>query len=549
MKNLKIILFSLIVLLVSSCSLTERSDYTLSTQTVFSNEKDAQLALNGCYAYLISYDLYGQQLMELEEGGSGIFYAQCNGGDPDLLASLTFLNSSSYLASVWRGLYKAIANANGVIYGIDHGSLANEAQKTHLKGQALFIRGLCYMNLGQLFEKAPINIDLASQDRINIPPSEPTVVLNQATSDFLNAMDLLADSLTTDPSVPNKTSCNAFLAKTYYYLNDFENAKLYGEKVIGKYQLEQNYAALFSSTLKKTSEDIFMLNCIPTFPDGMGNRLSWIFSPQSGTTGNSWARYVPTKSFFDFFMSKHMYDPRMKAAFLTDSILNVKSTPTSFMWCYPLGINYTKLADPSNPDSTEFIGKVAGLYNKTTQKLDSFNVWTRYTTTQSQHNGWPVLKKTFDAAQTAQLGHGNIRVLRYTDIMLMMADVERKIGEPAKGLTYVNAVLDRARKAGTNGQPLAWALGDLTELNVYHERLFELFGEGFSFVETRRLGLDFFKKEVIDRHDRHKMTIAQSRLKGTPSFYDRLFKDKVADWSQVMKYPVPKTETDKNSGF
>lgn len=86
-------------------------------------------------------------------------------------------------------------------------------------------------------------------------------------------------------------------------------------------------------------------------------------------------------------------------------------------------------------------------------------------------------------------GPGNIRILRYADILLLASEAYNEIGNSGKALEYINMVRARARKSNT------FILKDITITDqsqlrekIYHERRVELAMEQHRWFDLVRWG-------------------------------------------------------------
>ena len=77
----------------------------------------------------------------------------------------------------------------------------------------------------------------------------------------------------------------------------------------------------------------------------------------------------------------------------------------------------------------------------------------------------------------------NQRLMRYADVLLMLAECEAEVGTPAQAAVYINMV--RARP-GVNMTPVAPATKNAALRAVMHERSVELAGEGGNNIDILR---------------------------------------------------------------
>lgn len=568
----KIFIFLAIGMLMVSCNklLTESPKYTINSTNAFNSTTTAQMALDGCYGYLISWNAYGQAYFELTLGGSGESWALRNGSDQDQLASLNVLNSNGTLGQVWTGMYSTIAQCNAFIENVDKGSLS-DSLKNFYAAQAHFIRALCYYNLAGIWGDVPLRISASSVDSLNMPRTPKATVYQQVSADwkfaaqYLPAADNSADQTL---SVPTKYAAYAYLAKLYWLLGSNDNtssspnwalAKVYGDSVLNAsaYSLEPKFSNLFIDGTNNSKEIIFKLN-VSTNLSGMGSRISWLFAPSSSTTGISWGRFKPLKSLYDLFKGTYPNDPRLATTFET-SYKGSNGTAAVATQAYPNisykvgsttyidSVHYALLANPTNPTIAEITSQDSRLV-------------TTFTATNGANEGWPYYYKYVDPTATAQLGNKQILVYRYADFLLLMADVYNELGQTTTAVSLINQVLTRARTsvspAAADPQNIAASITrDSLRTRIFNERLFELVGEPDMFFDTRRRGTGYFGI-VLQRNNSHNITYTDATnpaLSATLTYKDRVFDNTVnvsGDSSFLKKnmlLPIPVIELNTNS--
>lgn len=553
MKKLFIPLFALMVTATSCNSLLQEDPkYTINGQTLFESESDAQLALNGCYGYLTVYDTYGQAFWEVQEGASGLFWAKTDASIQDELASLKVLPNNSLTTMSWRGFYVAIANCNLFLSNLYASNLSDEF-KAYTAAQAKFIRGLCYYNLVYTFGGVPLRLEPSTAENSNMPRSSKEEVLIQIESDWKDALENGLKAKEADSSLPSQLVANAYLAKLYWMMASEENsssspywakAKEYGDKVIGNYALEGNVATLFATGTTESVESIFKLNTsLYSIRDDQGNRTNWVFSPANSTNGISYGRVRISKAFHDDFRGTYPTDPRLDVTMLS----RYKDAAGNDKYAYPfflLNGNLESMIDysdasinPTNPDPINISEPARKRF------IDVGG---------GDHDGWPYLAKTFDPNAEAQRSNKQFFLYRYADLLLLMADVENELGNNSQSVSYLNQVLSRARNSVT---PAAIHPQDVVanlsqeemRLQIYRERLFELSGECFTFIETRRRGEEFFKTHIMEHYNSHLVTQSHTPVEVNNKFWDRLLP--VASSKKVMLMPISQDELNANSAI
>lgn len=553
MKKIFIFVFTLLMAM-TSCNdlLQEDPQYTINGKTLFKRESDAQLALNGCYGYMIGWDAYGQAFWEVQEGASGLYWAQTNNQMQDELSSFRVPANNALVTMSWRGFYIVIANCNLFLDNLADSPLSEEF-KSYAGAQAKFLRALCYYNLAYTFGDVPLRLEPSSPANINMPRISKAQILAQVETDWKDALSGLKDT-EANSSLPTVHTVNAYLAKLYWMMASEENkpessywalAKVYGDKVINMYQLEPKAGTIFNASTKDSKESIFKLNTsIISVKDDQGNRTNWLFSPQNSTTGISWGRYRIAKAFHDDFRGTYPTDPRLDVTIMTTwknksnvsqyayPYYVVKSGREETLHCI---IDYTDPAvNPTNPDTTQMDEKARKAFMRSG----------------GDHQGWPYLAKTFDAQAEAQRSHKNIFLYRYADLLLLMADVENELGNKSKALEYLNSVLARARNSAPptsvypKDVPATISQEDL-RIMIFRERQFELVGECLTFMDVRRRGEDFFKKHIMERYNNHLITKGHSPAQANANFWDRMLP--LSQSRKNLLMPIPQDELNANS--
>ncbi|MDD5508140.1 MAG: RagB/SusD family nutrient uptake outer membrane protein [Bacteroidales bacterium] len=115
---------------------------------------------------------------------------------------------------IWASAYDCINRVNNVIYRLpDIGDLTPDERDSY-DGEALFLRGLCYFNLVELFGGVPLKVQ-PTLDLSNIDQARNTVdaVYDQIIEDLLDAEQKLPSS--SSPGRASAFSATALLARVY----------------------------------------------------------------------------------------------------------------------------------------------------------------------------------------------------------------------------------------------------------------------------------------------------------------------------------------------
>jgi hypothetical protein len=242
----------------------------------------------------------------------------------------------------------------------------------------------------------------------------------------------------------SKGAAKGLLAKLYMLRKDYPKAELYCQEIIGstQYSLQPKYSDNFLPVGENGRESVFEFNAAALDPiDGVTGPGATPYNMIQGVRGIpnlGWGFNRPSDNLVSSFENG---DPRREATVIyVGEVLPDGSTQVQ--------------------DNPEIIGE---RYNQ--------KAWV------PAHSG------------LQDNGPGNIRVLRYSDILLLAAEALNENGKPAEALVYLNQVRKRAR--GTNN----FILPDVTtttqsELRekIYKERRVELALEQHRWFDLLRWG-------------------------------------------------------------
>jgi len=164
MKTTLIISLSLLMLFTISCSdfLNEQNPNAIPSEGYFTSETDVDKAVNGIYQAIRSNNCLGETsdlYTEERSDNTGRNDNQSNAGEPFQFTDFSLLPSNTYVKSHWNSLYSAVSRTNFLLSGIDKVVFKNEDQKAIYKSEALFIRALIYFHLVRKWGDVPMVTD------------------------------------------------------------------------------------------------------------------------------------------------------------------------------------------------------------------------------------------------------------------------------------------------------------------------------------------------------------------------------------------------------
>jgi hypothetical protein len=348
-------------------------------------------------------------------------------------------------------------------------------QKSRIIGQAYFLRGLAYYNLATTFKTVPvITAPVTNPEDYFAPTATEDVLWNQIFSDFQAAETNLPISYdnVTGPDLgqkgrATKGAAAGMLGKSYLYRKDWAKAGAQFEKfftgpLANVYSLRPDYRDNFKDINENNSESLFEIQ----FAEGIGTDFNWTFDPTTswkqvtaisvtyGMEGAGFSDYLPTRWLYNEF----------------------KLEPT--------------IAGKSDPRLLATIGSYEPADNSTMAYGQDWIVFlTSHGVTNPTTRIYP-RKQTNDglgrAAETPESGI-NYRILRYSDILLMYAEVLNELNRTAEAYPFIQQVRTRANLAS-----LAVVRPNMTQAQMRdqlaHERALEFAIEGQRINDLIRWG-------------------------------------------------------------
>ncbi|MEO5892647.1 MAG: RagB/SusD family nutrient uptake outer membrane protein [Ferruginibacter sp.] len=388
---------------------------------------------------------------------------------------------------IWREFYLVVNRSNQVLTYVaqyDESVLPAE-EKNRILGQAYFLRGLAYYNLATSFKVVPvITSPLVDPGEYSTVTATEEVLWNQIYADLAAAeanLPVSYDNITGldqgQKGRATKGAAAGLLGKAYLYRKDYAKAGIQFEKFLtgplkGVYSLMPDYRDNFKDTKENNSESLFEVQ----FTEGTGTDANWAGDPTGswkqvqaisvtyGMEGAGFSDYLPTRWIYDEYKKEKTIsgksDPRLLA------------TIASY--------------EPAD-NSTQAYGRP--WFNPQT------SIYPRKYTNDGVGNG-----KAFETAPESGI---NYRVLRYSDILLMYAEVLNETGKTADAYPYIQQVRSRALLPDLATVKPAMTQAQMRD-QLGHERALEFAIEGQRINDIIRWGwlYDATKLAELKAHDK-----------------------------------------------
>jgi len=444
---------ALISMLMLSCSkefISIDPVSTVTTDLVYKTDKDFQDALTNTYAVFqtVYSDMWQIGDLRGDDTKSGLV-SNLTASEMDKF----ILNSDAGIVSnAWRNYYIIINRANYILAKIANADVAVVTKKDRYIGETKFLRALAYFNLVRIFGDVPMVVTVLSIDESYKVPREKAdkIYSDVIIPDLLDAVNKLPVSYTgTDVGRATQGAAKALLGKVYLTTHDFIKAETTLQALTASpftYALLPKFNDLFDYTKNEHhSEYIFDIEYEEGINEGStfttqfslsfqaSGALSQVlidaFKLPSSTIGSGGDQGCPHDGLFSAF---NPIDLRM-------GITCAK------------GYTYNGVYTPISPTG---IGSFTLKYMVTSVKLND--------------------------------SRANWKVIRYADVLLMLAEALNENGKTTEALVQLNKVRVRA------GVPVYAGLTQADARNkILLERRFELHMEGHRWFDLLRTGLAY----------------------------------------------------------
>ena len=425
----------------SSCEdfLTEDNPNKIPVENYFSSENDVERAVNGAYTALRSGSCMGEgSTMYTEERSDnmGRIDNQSSSGEPFQFTDFSLLPSNTYLKTHWTAMYKTVTNCNFAIKGANTIQFEKEADKLNYIAEAKFVRALAYFDIVRKWGDAPLVTDYLTT------PTEVTAqtVRVEKAKVYEQIVQDLKDGL--DSTLPNHQP---------------EGSKGHANKAAISGLLGKVYLTMAAALESNKAE---YLNNAKTYLTQCYNMKSF-----------GELKDIPYEDVFDVSKKSTCSEILFQIVYIQGDIEYSSSIAKNNQ---PGGITDLSLAKTSGRGN--FVNAdVANEY----EEGDLRKTWSVAYVDNSSAKGWYVSKyrDTSEAAGTLGYGGNNWTILRYADVILMLAEVNEALGQEEEAISFLNQVRDRA---GLPNYQTMQADADYTakyptlKLAILHERRSEL---------------------------------------------------------------------------
>lgn len=220
MKSIKFIIFLTSVLYTfSSCSdFLDKTPHSLAPENYFNTESELESFLTGVYSPLMQNFFYGNYYPTYNAGGDDLsFYQRAQAANGAIICN-TASSSGEYLTVFWRVLYEGINRANMLLENADRNPEIALGVRDRVKAEALFLRSFYYFNLVQGWGDVPFRLtSTQSVNGLSIPRTPKQVIYDQIIKDIISAIPHLRTSDNVGPGTITQSAAKGILARIYMF--------------------------------------------------------------------------------------------------------------------------------------------------------------------------------------------------------------------------------------------------------------------------------------------------------------------------------------------
>ncbi|MUH36929.1 RagB/SusD family nutrient uptake outer membrane protein [Zobellia amurskyensis] len=427
MKKYISLTIAVLALGLVSCEkeLIQNPTTTKVADNFYANEAEMEEAVNAVFATLQFTGVYDTAMPAVGELPGEDAYDETpanDGGNYGMLDDFIVIPQSSLIANVWEDTYKGIQRANIVLSRIQEVEFEDAELKQTRTGEMLFIRALLYFNLVRTFGDVPLIINEVENPQEYFGQSRTPVaeVYTQIISDLEAAESALPSRNDNNRGRVVKTAAQTLLGKVHLTLGDYSAAK---ESLL--------------NVMNSNAHDLIAVDEVFSVDNELNEELIFVVQYASGINSNG-----------EGSDAYRMFNPTGRQ---DGGMAGTKGHGV-------LKPDFFALYEDADTRKGIFVGQLEsglGYNNKiavpTTVIGDSPSDWV---------------------------------VLRYADVLLMLAEIENELGNTTEATSYLNEIRSRADLGDYSGGMDKASL--FAEIDL--QRRLELVWEGHRWFDLLRQG-------------------------------------------------------------
>lgn len=350
----------------------------------------------------------------------------------------------------WRDNYHIVNRTNFVLSKVD-GVKMSEASHNQIAGQALFLRSLAYYNLATYYQTVPLITDYASYSDINTMYASNNTqdeVFDQIEADLTKAMQMLPSRDKGGEWAKGRATSGAaagYLARALMFRHKYAEANNVLKDIIagkyGHYELTKDYGDNFREGVayENNSESLFEVQFLDYGTGGTDEEWTPVNISSQATQGHavesnygsqelgSWGDLAGAPWLYNLFRKENSTDGRLDP--------RLYWTLVTYEPEYSGYIGLKTAAYPNGDPRSNIV------YQKEIKKTPLSN---------NAQGGISIAKFTnarnniYSSITTGLHCGVNLRLMRYSDVLLRAAECENEINGPNQtAIDYINIVRRR----------------------------------------------------------------------------------------------------------
>lgn len=351
---------------------------------------------------------------------------------------------------IWRDCFHIVNRCNFVLSKVDDTELSSTGYK-EIKGQALFLRGLAYYEIATYYQSAPLFNDYAQYSSLETMYRENVsqdVLFDQIDADFSEAMTLLPSRDAGGEWAQGRATCGAaagYYARSLMFRHKYSEALAVLKDIIGgvygSYKLMADYGDNFreGTDYENNAESLFEVQYLDFGMGGTDEEWTPVNISSNATQGHAVESNYGSQqlgSWGDLAVSPWLYN-LFKAEKCTDGTLDPRLYWTVMSY-EPEYSTYTGLKTAAYPNGDPR-SNVVYCNEITETPLSNASI-----------GGISIAKFTnarnniYNTITTGLHCGVNLRLMRYSDVLLRAAECENEISGPTQtAIDWINQVRRR----------------------------------------------------------------------------------------------------------
>jgi hypothetical protein len=347
--------------------------------------------------------------------------------------------TDNYMQDKFRVLYDGIARANATINLLRQVIEANPEEITsedasRIEGEALFLRAHYHFDAWKFWGNIPYYIET------DVDFKEPNLSSAEALDAVLADLDAAIALLPVEQGDVGRVTqwtAKAYKGRVLMFKKDFTGALPVLKEVVdeGPYELEETFHNVFAAQNDNGAETILAYQASSNDGNPNGNNANYsdrLNFPHSGSPLGCCGFHQPSQNLVNVFQVDANGLPLMDGSWNNAEVDDI--TPTT----------------PVDPRLDWTVGRDDVPYLDWGLHKPG---WIRARSYGGPYSPKKTIYEKGSGAQSAvgwqntQLHSMNMHILRYADVMLMLAEAEVEVGDPDEARKLVNAIRDRASKS------------------------------------------------------------------------------------------------------